>query len=133
MTKSKSVIIGLGLLILDIICNLCWAMNNYGIKEMKNLDAIILAQGTDGTTGGTGDGTTKGFGIEQSDCICYVRGKANGYVSLGGLRVKCNAEGIAEFRYKNAQTLCVNTGKYTTCEQLTCGKFYLSLGTPTVE
>lgn len=100
-----------------VACNVSWAINDYGIKDMKDLSSIMLAQANDGTTGG-GDSTTGGFGLEQSDCVYEISGKANG---------------IAKFTYHNAQTLCTNNGSYVRCKQITCGEFYISLGTPIIE
>ena len=132
MKKSKSVMICLGVFVMAVACNVSWAINDYGIKDMKDLSSIMLAQANDGTTGG-GDSTTGGFGLEQSDCVYEISGKANGYISFGGMRVKCGANGIAKFTYHNAQTLCTNNGNYVSCKQITCGEFYISLGTPIIE
>ena len=133
MRKSKSTMVSLVIFAIGVACNVSWAINDYGIKDMKNLDSIILAQASDGTTNDGGDSTTGAYGIEQSDCVYEISGKANGYISFGGMRVKCGANGIARFTYYNAQILCTKGGNYANCKQISCGDFYISLGTPIID
>lgn len=150
MKKSKLVIFGLSLLALAMVCNVCWAIQDYGIKDMKNLSSTMLAQASDSSTGDgtTGDGTPggdddggtnggdsthNGFEVEQSPCIYEIQGKVNGYVTFGMMKVKCDGNGIATFTYDKAQTLCSWDGKYAFCKQITCGEFYISMGSPSIE
>lgn len=54
MKTKRFVIAGVVMIVAAMLCNLNWAMNDYGIKEIS-LDSSILAQSTTADKGNNGD------------------------------------------------------------------------------
>lgn len=53
MKTKRFVIAGVVMIVAAMLCNLNWAMNDYGIKEIS-LDSSILAQSTTADKGNNG-------------------------------------------------------------------------------
>ena len=90
------------MIVAAMLCNLNWAMNDYGIKEIS-LDSSILAQSTtadkgnngqDNGDGGTaGDSDPKGVGIEKGPCSISGTVEANATIRVGIIPFKASADG----------------------------------------
>lgn len=138
--KKIVVVVGFTLFATAILCNLNWAVNDYGMKEISLNPRILAQTGTTGTEDGTGTGTStgtggdskRGYNVDQSDCFCSLTGKVGARVKLGWLTTTFDAHGQAEFKFGNAQTLCKFNGDCVSCKQMTCGEFFISLGTPSM-
>lgn len=132
MKTKRFVFVGLFIIAVAMISNLNWAMSDYGIRTIS-LNPRVLAQEsfTAGPNdsiknGNKGDGT--GFDLEQSDCVAYFTGKANASGKVLGLPVRFDASGNGKLVITQAQTLCLTGGRYSTCNQMTCGEFWLKAG-----
>lgn len=134
--KKIVVVVGFTLFATAILCNLNWAVNDYGMKEISLNPRILAQTGTTGTEDGTGTGTGTGgdtkklFRIDQQNCEVTVTGKIGAKVKLGWLTTTVLGDGYAYFKFENAQTLCGSGGNYVSCNQMTCGEFWLKIGTP---
>lgn len=149
--NKKTLVVGFTLFAAAILCNLNWAVNDYGVKEISLNPRILAQTGTEGTEDGTGTGTgtdtetgtgtgtgtgedsKKGFKLDQADCVYSLTGKVGATVKLGWLSTTFDAHGKAEFRFTNAQTLCKFDGDNVSCNQMTCGEFFISLGTASIQ
>lgn len=135
--NKKTLVVGFTLFAAAILCNLNWAVNDYGMKEISLNPRILAQTGTKGTEDGTGDGTEteenkKGYKMKQEDCSCNVTGAIGTTVKLGWLVVTIKGKGGAHFNFNNAQTLCSYGGNLVSCKQMTCGEFWLKIGTPQI-
>lgn len=137
MKTKRFVIAGVVMIVAAMLCNLNWAMNDYGIKEIS-LDSSILAQSTtadkgnngqDNGDGGTaGDSDPKGVGIEKGPCSISGTVEANATIWVGIIPFKANGKGDIDITVKNAEILCLVSGNYRECEQIYCADFWRKEG-----
>lgn len=121
------------MIVAAMLCNLNWAMNDYGIKEIS-LDSRILAQSTtnnsgNNTSGGGGSTSTgpvvsKGVGIEKYSCTISGKVKANITIRVCGIPFKADGNGNISITFNRIETLCLVTGKYRECTPLSCSEFW---------
>lgn len=135
--KKIVVVVGFTLFATAILCNLNWAVNDYGMKEISLNPRILAQTGTTGTEDGTGTGTggdsKKGYDMKQSICSCNVIGAVGTTVKLGWLTGTITAEGYFHFDFPDAQTLCRYGGDFVSCKQMTCGEFWLKIGSAQIQ
>ena len=125
------------MIVAAMLCNLNWAMNDYGIKEIS-LDSSILAQSTtadkgnngqDNGDGGTaGDSDSKGVGIERYPCSISGKVEANATIWVGVIPFKANGKGDINIWIDKAEVLCLVSGKHRECEQMYCADFWRQAG-----
>ena len=137
MNTKRFVIAGVVMIVAAMLCNLNWAMNDYGIKEIS-LDSSILAQSTtadkgnngqDNGDGGTaGDSDPKGVGIEKGPCSISGTVEANATIRVGIIPFKASADGEINILIDNAEILCLVSGNFRECEQMYCADFWRQAG-----
>lgn len=121
------------MIVAAMLCNLNWAMNDYGIKEIS-LDSRILAQSTTTNSGnnkpggGTGSEAPKGVGIEKHPCTISGKVEANLTVRVCGIPFKADAKGNILISVDRIETLCLITGNYRECDPLSCSDFWAREG-----
>lgn len=137
--KKIVVVVGFTLFATAILCNLNWAVNDYGMKEISLNPRILAQTGTTGTEDGTGTGTgtggdsKKGYKMQQFDCSCNVTGAVGTTVKLGWLTGTITGDGYFHFKFEKAQTLCSYGGNFVSCNQMTCGEFWLKIGSAQIQ
>lgn len=133
MRTKRFVIAGVVMIVAAMLCNLNWAMNDYGIKEIS-LDSRILAQSTTTNSGnnkpggGTGSDAPKGVGIERHPCTISGKVEANMTIKVCFIPFKADAEGNITITVGDAEILCLVEGKYSRCDQMYCSDFWAREG-----